>query len=87
MPLKQATTRPRSFRFAMEAVSYRIPLQVTQVRLFASGDSYAVCPRCGKCLDREYMGFCDICGQKLAWNVFPLAQVRPAGTRKRKQPL
>lgn len=59
--------------YATEII-YRIPLAVTQVHLFESGESYAVCPRCQQLLDREYMRFCDSCGQKLVWKNFRNAE-------------
>lgn len=36
------------------------------------------CPRCPRChltMDREYVGFCDRCGQKLDWTAFDQAAV------------
>lgn len=72
MPLKQLITKPReSFRLA--AYTYRIPLPVKEMRVFASGDSYPVCPRCDRTIEREYMCFCDRCGQRLAWKFLDLA--------------
>lgn len=85
MSLKLVTTPPRekpALRGLAEAVSYRIPRAVTQVCLHTGGDSYPICPRCDSSLDREYIGFCDRCGQRLEWGIFPLAQIRHAG----KQP-
>ena len=29
---------------------------------------YYLCPGCGIPLPREYMHYCDCCGQKLEWN-------------------
>ena len=66
MPLKLTTTRLREFSH-IKAITYRIPLLVTERQIFASGDSYPVCPRCACTIEREYMYFCDRCGQKLAW--------------------
>jgi len=57
------------------ATSYRIPLQVTEILLFSSGDSYPICPRCDGFVEREYMNFCDQCGQRLGWNLFKFASV------------
>ena len=56
----------------LDAMSYRIPRQVTKCRTYRKGDqatSYPVCPRCNISMDREYMAFCDRCGQKLAWDL------------------
>lgn len=55
--------------------SYRFPMSVVRVRILRSGEMYPICPRCGICLDREYMSFCDCCGQMLSWRLFPFARV------------
>ena len=57
-------------RFAANAVSYRIPLLVTEV--VESGfpkSCFPVCPRCSRSMEREYMAFCDCCGQRLSWHL------------------
>ena len=50
-------------------IQYRIAMLVTETRALA-GYKYCVCPRCGATLDREYMEYCDRCGQRLAWKLF-----------------
>lgn len=72
LPEKSTSTSSTYFSLkrAEEELTYRIPMRVTTVRLFGSGDAYAVCPRCQISLDREYMAFCDVCGQKLNWRQF-----------------
>ena len=35
-----------------------------------SSSSFSRCPRCRLTMDREYMSFCDRCGQKLDWTDF-----------------
>ena len=57
------------------AVLYRVPLSVTRVLLFPSGNSYPICPRCEYTIEREYMNFCDRCGQRLGWELFDNARV------------
>ena len=74
MPLKQRRTRRRSFSFFL-AVSYRIPLQVTEVLQLPSGTAYPICPRCHSSLDREYKHFCDRCGQRLGWDMIEFTDV------------
>ncbi len=76
--LEQRHTKPSFF----SAVSYRIPLPVVEVVVFRSGDRYSVCPRCDSLLDREYMCFCDRCGQHLAWELLGHAMVVQAPRRK-----
>lgn len=50
-----------------EAITYRAPLLVAEVYRYQNGDTYPVCPRCNRCLDREYVQYCDRCGQRLDW--------------------
>ena len=51
-----------------KAITYRIPMEVTQILKRLNGDCYPVCPRCKMTIEREYMCFCDRCGQKLGWS-------------------
>lgn len=75
MLLKREQTRLRNTVAPDIPALFRgVPRFVTQVRVYPKGDSYPVCPRCGRSLDREYMNFCDFCGQRLAWEVFRLQQ-------------
>lgn len=60
------------FAILAETVSYRFPKPVIKALLLPNNDSFPLCPRCGISLEREYMAFCDRCGQHLAWNLFPL---------------
>jgi hypothetical protein len=50
-----------------DAISYRTPMEVTRILKLKSGNLYPVCPRCKITVDREYMKFCDRCGQRLGW--------------------
>lgn len=74
MPLKTVTKRLRR-TYPIAALLYRTPLQVNEVLLFASGDSYPICPRCDSTIDREYMRFCDCCGQRLGWEFIDVARI------------
>ena len=40
-----------------------------------NGDMYPLCPRCGHLLEREYMRFCDNCGQRLGWEGLTHAKI------------
>ena len=31
--------------------------------------SYYICPKCGILLEREFVHYCDECGQKLDWHI------------------
>ena len=55
--------------------AYRLPLTVQKVLVLPSGYSYPVCPKCGLTLEREYMNFCDRCGQRLDWREYKKAVV------------
>ena len=56
-------------------ISYRLPLQVKEVVVFESGCCYPRCPRCYQSIEREYMLYCDRCGQKLDWQRFDYADI------------
>lgn len=58
-------------------LSYRIPMKVTDVMVFPRwpvDDIYYRCPRCQKLLDREFMAYCDSCGQCLDWQDYKKAK-------------
>lgn len=62
--------------FAANAVSYRIPLPVIEaVELGRMESFFPVCPRCSCSMEREYMAFCNRCGQHLSWGVLQWADV------------
>lgn len=72
-PRPSADTFP-SAELLLKMISYRKPLQVTQIVQFSDGNSYPRCPRCNCTIEREYMRYCDRCGQCLEWNAFHLAK-------------
>lgn len=74
MPMNPLERR-QGKRSMFHALSYRLPIPVVEVVVFRNGDSYCVCPRCDSLLDREYIKFCDRCGQCLAWELFSHAKV------------
>ena len=74
MLLKTVATKQRK-RSRIPAYLYRMPFPVTKVKVYCNGDSYPVCPRCDCTMDREYMKFCDRCGQHLAWGAFDFAGI------------
>lgn len=73
MSLKTATRKQRK-PTRIAAITYRIPLMVTAILLFDNGVSYPICPRCDCTIDREYMRFCDRCGQRLGWELFDFSR-------------
>ena len=61
-----------------EAVSYRVPMRVRELMMYRTNcpeSGYYVCPRCKRTMDREFMAFCDRCGQKLDWDKYEDAEV------------
>ena len=70
-------------RLFLQAITYRTPLPVTKVMVYFDDTAYPLCPRCSMALEREYVFFCDQCGQKLSWKLFAYAKVvRPKYKRK-----
>ena len=54
----------------LAAVSYRSSMRVRELMVFdflSPEDAYYVCPRCGITMEREFMNYCDRCGQCLDW--------------------
>lgn len=78
MLLKTAAIKRRK-RSRIPAYLYRVPLPVTKVMVYFNGDSYPVCPRCDCTVDREYIEYCDRCGQHLAWGAFDFSKIISAG--------
>lgn len=62
---------------------YRRGMLVTEVMVFSSPlygkTGYYVCPRCSVTLEREFMSFCDRCGQRLDWKDYKKAKVIQPG--------
>ena len=54
--------------------SYRLQMPVTEVMVFPDGNGYYVCPRCHITVEREFMSFCDRCGQHLGWKGYKKAR-------------
>ncbi len=50
--------------------SFRTPMPVVKIHTFplmSGSPSFPVCPQCGQALDREYLAYCNCCGQCLFW--------------------
>lgn len=62
-------------------LGYRLKMPVTEVMLFPDGNSYYVCPRCHVTMEREFINFCDRCGQHLGWKDCKKAKVVYPGQR------
>ena len=62
-------------------LSYRLQMPVTEVMIFPNGTGYYVCPRCHVTVEREFMSFCDRCGQHLGWKGYQKARKIYPGQR------
>lgn len=68
------------------ALSYRRPMLIRELMVFPNMrpmDSYYVCPRCQTTLDREFVKYCDRCGQCLDWKKYEQAKIVYPGRKKR----
>lgn len=67
-----------------EAMSYRIAIEVKEIIRRGNGDMFPLCPRCRSSLEREYMSYCNVCGQHLGWKKFSDAKITkmPANPHK-----
>ena len=70
-PLTDAKPRNAELESPGENLSYRSPLQVTEIFETSDGEHFPICPRCKVSLEYEYMRYCNRCGQKLNWRNFP----------------
>ena len=80
MLLKMRSARPPDAKkradTLLRAISYRVAVPVTKwIQLPVGGYIYPVCPRCKISMEREYMNFCDRCGQKLSWDYIDHAEL------------
>ena len=66
----------------MHFAEYRMELPIREVMVFPNGHAYYVCPRCNITLEREFMSYCDRCGQHLGWNSYRKAKVIYPGNRE-----
>ena len=60
------------------ALQYRKAMKVCEIMVFPEmrGEpAMPVCPRCETTMEREYMAYCDCCGQCLDWSGFKKARV------------
>ena len=60
------------------SISFRFPMTVTEVMVFETlhgKTGYYVCPRCNITMEREFVSFCDRCGQHLNWKGYKKAKV------------
>ena len=58
------------WKMILALASFRAPMPVAELKVFPDccdrPDCY-ICPRCGITTEREFMSFCNCCGQRLDW--------------------
>lgn len=59
----------------IQLLEYRREVPVKEVIVFQNGAAYYVCPRCGITMEREFMAYCDRCGQHIGWKGYKKAKV------------
>lgn len=63
----------------LKFAQFHVPMLVTQLMVFPD-TAYYVCPNCKITLEREFMSYCDRCGQRLDWKKYRSAQIVYPGT-------
>ena len=53
---------------------FRQKMPITEVMIYSDGTGYYICPRCHVTMDREFVDFCDCCGQHLSWKNYRKAK-------------
>lgn len=77
MHLNQTRTRRRErITRWRRGLSYRLTMQVRIYVRYFNGTCFPVCPRCEIPIERDYMSYCDRCGQKLGWDRLNNVQYR-----------
>ncbi len=56
------------------AEEYRLPMRVTEMKVFYDNMAYFVCPRCKITMERDFCAYCDRCGQRLNWCAYKRAR-------------
>lgn len=76
---QQTTLSPLSFwNLFLPLAGYRLGMPVAEVVVFPSAygeTGYYRCPRCHITMEREFMIFCDRCGQRLDWKDYKKASI------------
>lgn len=76
---KTPKTLPKNTEKLKELASFQVPMMVNEmVKLQTYAyqyDLYYICPRCKISLERDFMSYCDRCGQKLDWKDYKKAKI------------
>ncbi len=65
---------PELWYLLRAALSFRHPMAVTEIKVLGN-TGYYVCPYCLLTMEREFMAFCDRCGQCLDWKLYKKARI------------
>lgn len=79
--------KPRFVIEILSALSYRRGMRVRELMIFTSNSmdtSFYVCPRCDITIEREFMKYCDRCGQCLDWKWHAQAKIVYPGRKRRR---
>ena len=74
---KISTSLAALLQFLLILADFRWGKEVNEVMIFRTqfGETgYYVCPRCHITMEREFMSFCDRCGQHLDWTDYKKAK-------------
>ena len=88
--LKDSPTSPNISPYAFwhiffALLDYRTPKPVTELMVFPDcigKPALYVCPRCLITMEREFMAFCDRCGQSLSWKNYKKAKIVYPGAHR-----
>lgn len=64
----------KEYKKLVSLASYHSPMEIAEMVItydtFWGNEGYYLCPRCKSSLERDFMLFCNCCGQKLDWNKY-----------------
>lgn len=70
---------PKSIKKLQELASRQIPMKITEKIKLKMYDqqygTYYICPLCKISLERDFMSYCDRCGQRLDWRGYKKAKI------------
>lgn len=62
-----------------ESLSYRKPVKVKEMIMYADNTTFPVCPRCQATFEYSYIKYCGTCGQCLSWKNYNKAKIKRVG--------